>query len=608
MALKCIHNPKRKKNSRAGQGSQNNTACGVCRFAQTARSHGHRGQERGEEATATLAHTINALEQRVRLGETSARRALSGFITTAAVATVYGEHTPAMHMLDIEHFPDITMDIIVATLPAKQHEDTFVAFLRGSIPILNSYKKIHRDVPWPIQHEQSARLLLALSLPTLLSLFLCKQCKDVCFALRVRLFCEVRALLCAPHAVRAAFIAQNKCTLRLCLVEYSMHSMRDMPPLPFVPSCQRQAYEVHFRAASNMGQHFRVDINSLAPLAQSTSSDALWASIGSFAQILYDRYVRVCKTSDRSGRRAQAPVVHRATTGISQTQIRSTLHTVLSNYAEHVSQMPLITSFDVAEMYMRRMGIPLRCMSVLWDCRNYIRTFPLPAAVMRRQVQSLARACGGDHILMQNRSNLLVCTFCLTQNVVTAFRYDGLNGKYVCNRCEVPSATVDVSMLGRIVYVREIPLVLCTLCCEIVIWSGTSFEVSCCPQTTKHPLFHCESMHIAWGQEMNVNAVHNMLQNCSHGHFVLRTIHKPKPPRRIMRFYPDLSIDHTPHGSQNHCSICRTSNIFSKHILLDPGTRTLVQVQTCFRHTVHNHVSRYALKTVADFIRLQLTK
>ena len=614
MALKCLHDPKRKKNCRGGAGAAAAITTGVCSFLHSTggETDWHRGLDerprRAAPALLSLQSTVHALEERVRAGDTAARHILSGLTPAAAAAGLYGALAPARHALDISFFPNISSEVIVATLPAKQHEDTFISFLRGSVPVLNNYKKIHRDVRWPEEHAQSAVLLLVLCMPTLLSLFPCRKCKDVNFALRVRIFCEIRALLQRPHAARAEFISQNKSTLRLCLVEYAMFVMESMPVLPLTPSRQNRVFELHFRAANNMGQHFRVDINSLAPHAPADAAGAVWHKIRDCAQVLYDRYVRVCKTSDRGARRPLPSVSQRVTTCISQTQIRSTLHRVFNEHAHNVSRMPLMNSFDIAEMYMRRVGIPLKSMSVLWDCRNYIRFHPLPAPVVRAQVRALARVCRGDTILMHNRSHLLVCTFCLTQNVVTAFRFDSLNHSYVCNRCEVPSATVDIDMLGRIVYIREIPLLLCSLCSEIVVWSGTSVEVSHHARQASTDLFRCQCMHISWGMDMNINSLQNLVQNCSHGQFILRNTQQTLPPRRIMHFHPDLTIDDNPAASSNHCSLCRTANIFFKKTLLNTRTCVLVDVQTCYRHTVQNNLSKFSMRTVADFIRLQKSK
>ena len=120
-----------------------------------------------------------------------------------------------MPELDVSLCPDIDSEIIMATLPAKAREDTFVAFLRGSIPVLNNYKKIHRDIRWPQEHAASLARLLRVCTATLLSLFPSRQCKDVTFGLRVRFFGELRALLLGTHEARATFITEHKSIVRL---------------------------------------------------------------------------------------------------------------------------------------------------------------------------------------------------------------------------------------------------------------------------------------------------------------------------------------------------------------------------------------------------------
>lgn len=601
----------KRKNTQQGSCTKTvGAVSGICLFHGTRAlsvavlCHEGRSSTPSAEHCGSFADIVAEHEERVRHNDDLARTTLRRMIPCGFLHEWCGVDLCCMPELDVSLCPDIDSEIIMATLPAKAREDTFVAFLRGSIPVLNNYKKIHRDIRWPQEHAASLARLLRVCTATLLSLFPSRQCKDVTFGLRVRFFGELRALLLGTHEARATFITEHKSIVRLCLVEYAMFCMRDMPMLSRVPNARHPLHVTHFRAAQNMGQHFRVELNSMYSRAGDMPRDALWKNATARAQVLYDRYVRVCKSCERLSRVVNPLHDVRKSDAHPQTTQRVALHRAFKDYGALFSRMPIMGSFNIAEMYMRRSGIPLEYISLLWDCRNCLRIYPLPASVMQSQYKALFRMFNGNQTLMHNRSHLLVCTFCLTQNVTTSFRYDSINNVHICNRCEVQTATVDIDLIGRILYVKGIPLVFCSRCCEIVVWSGTGVELTCADRSVNTCHISCQKLHILWKEDMNLSTVDNVVQNCSFSQFIMRHIDKIPEPRPFLRLNPDLSVQEVLSAPNTSCSLCRTSNIFSKNVLLDVKTCSLVTIQTCYRHSLEKQLERFALHTMHDFVRL----
>ena len=604
-----VHNTKQKQNSRKAHAQHARAESGICSFRAAARSmgasqkHATHALERAWRCHGGLAKMIHALEDELRRGNTSTRAALAALLPCAALRARYEMRTCPGARLHIGLCPDITCELARAMLKFCPREDSFVTFLRASMPTLNNYKKIHRDISWPPEQAASLRRLLCCCLPTLLALYPSASSKDVGTQARVALFWALRALAMAPHATRVAFFTRNKVVLRLCLVEYAFHCLATMPVHAYFVRNSGSHFMSMQDSAVNMGRHFRVELNTA--LQASATQPVPWDALCASAKVLYDRYVRVSKSVPCEPRRKQGErPVARAVQGR-----RSMLGTAYQRHQHILSKIPGTSAFQVAEMFFRRAGVHVNDIAMLWEGLYSVHLQELPECVLRGQLSALFEACGGSQRLIHKRSHLLLCRFCLLQSMTTSFRYDSLRGEYTCNRCELHGSVVDVCMLGRIVWVRNIPLVLCTQCCKIVVYSGAGHELLAPASTCKAvPALACAQSHICWQENINLNSLSSLVQNCSFMQFILVNVtHMPRPWPYI-EFNPDYTVvgylETASAAPVRRCSLCRSTTIYSTSLLLDPHKRSLVHVQTCYKHSVSKALERWALYTLHDFVRI----
>lgn len=582
---------------------------GICSFRSDPRSGGvplqqaTRALEAAWQCHGELPNTIHYLEQRQRAGDIAARGALAGLVPCAALRDLYTINTVPRLQLQLSLCPDITQELTQAMLKFRNREDSLVTFLRSSIPALNLFKKIHRDIAWPEEHSTSLRKLFFCCLPTLLSLFPCPSTKEVSLDVRISLFWSIRVFVAGRHADALEFFNRHKHVLRVCLVEYAFHSLSNMPMIPLLLRYSPACFQTLKHAVFNMGQHLRVEMNTA--LVNAKGADEIWPCLCAAAKILYDRYVRVSK-SVAGQVRPHATQQHKPAT-VNKKSVE--LVTVYQQYDKTLSEMPQTNSFHVAEMYMRRAGVRAFEISTLWDAIMCVRVHELPACVLQRQIQKLFHLCAGSNRQMRKRSHLLVCRFCLMQNVTTVFRFDSYYGNYICNRCELNGSVVDVCMLGRIVYVRNIPLVLCTSCLDVVVYSGAGSELSPCPHThAPHSMLACPRLHIRWGSSLNINALDNLVKNCSPYQFIYANINLAPQPCLYVEFHPDHTVARrflpAKSCTPRRCSMCRCTSIFASYLLLDPEVHQLVHVQVCYKHSIPTAVQRWALHTINDYIRI----
>jgi hypothetical protein len=360
-------------------------------------------------------------------------------------------------------------------------------------------------------------------------------------------------------------------------------------------------------SSMNMGRNFRVELNTML---QGTSAPQVpWDALSATAKILYDRYVRLSKSvlSERRGQQNERAVVR---TAVGQ---RGLLGSAYQRHHAVLGDIPSTSSFQVAEMFFRRAGVHVNEIAMLWDGLYSVRLEELPACVLRAQVSALFRSCGGSERLMHKNANILLCRFCLLQGVTTSFRFDSLRGEYTCNRCELHRSVVNVCMLGRVAWVRNIPLVLCTQCCKVVVYSGAGHELLAPATTCNHiPALACTQSHIFWKENINLNSLSTLVQNCSFMQFLVANVARSLPPWPYIEFNPDYTVAGYLQGTGGapvrRCSLCRSTTIYSNSLLLDPHARRLVHVQTCYKHSVSKALERWALHTIHDFVRISNTQ
>lgn len=605
----AVQNTKQKQNSRKTHAQHARAESGICSFGAAARPTGVWLQqatvalERAWQCHGGLSKMMSVLEDELRHGNMRTRAPLAALIPCAALRARYTMRTCPRARLCIEMCPDISCELARAMLKFCPREDSFVTFLRACMPTLNNYKKIHREISWPSDQGATLRRLICCCLPTLLALYPGAACKDVGTPVRVALFWELRALAMATHAERVAFFSRYKVVLRLCLVEYTFYYLRTMPVHAYFVRNNKAHFLSMETASMNMGRNFRVELNTM--LEGAHTPHVPWDALSATAKILYDRYVRLSKSAlgEPRGNQKERAVV-RAAAGR-----RGLLGSAYQRHHEVLGDIPGTASFQVAEMFFRRAGVHVNEIAMLWDGLYSVRLEELPACVLRAQVAALFRTCGGSKRLMHKYSNILLCRFCLLQGVTTSFRFDSLRGEYTCNRCELHRSVVNVCMLGRIAWVRNIPLVLCTQCCNVVVYSGAGHELLVYATTRNAvPALACAQSHICWQENLNINSLSTLVQNCGFMQFLLaNVVHSPRPWPYI-EFNPDYTVagylQDTGAAPVRRCSLCRSTTIYSNSLLLDPHARRLVHVKTCYKHSVSKALERWALYTLHDFVRI----
>jgi hypothetical protein len=605
----AVQGTKQKQNCRKTPAQHGRAESGICSFSAAARSTSASLQqatvalERAWQCHGGLSEKMGVLEDELRRGNTDTRRALAALVPCAALRARYAMRTLPRARLCIEMCPDISCELARAMLKFCPREDSFVTFLRACMPTLNNYKKIHREISWPPDQAASLRRLLCCCLPTLLALYPSAGCKDVGTPVRVALFWEMRALAMATHAARVAFFSRHKVVLRLCLVEYTFYYLRTMPVHAYFVRNDKAQFLSMQASAVNMGRNFRVELNTM--LQGAGPLHVPWDALSATAKVLYDRYVRLSKSALSEPRGNQGErAVFRAAVGR-----RGLLGSAYQRHQQVLGDIPGTASFQVAEMFFRRAGVHVNEIAMLWEGLYSVHLQELPACVLRAQLAALFRTCGGSERLMHKYSNILLCRFCLLQGVTTSFRFDSLRGEYTCNRCELHRSVVNVCMLGRIAWVRNIPLVLCTNCCKIVVYSGAGHELNAPVSTSKAvPALACAHSHICWHENINLNLLSSLVQNCSFMQFILGNVTQSPRPWPYIEFNPDYSVAGYLKGvgtaPVRRCALCRSTTIYSKNLLLDPHARGLVHVQTCYKHSVSKAQERWGLYTLHDFVRI----
>ena len=604
-----VHNTKQKQHSGKTHAQHARVESGICSFGATERPTGAFLQqatvalERAWQCHGGLSNMMSMLEDELRRGNTCTRAPLAALIPCAALHARYTMRTCPRARLSIEMCPDISCELARAMLKFCPREDSFVTFLRACMPTLNNYKKIHREISWPSDQGASLRRLLCCCLPTLLALYPGAGCKDVGTPVRVALFWELRALCMGTHAERVAFFSRHKVVLRLCLVEYTFYFLNTMPVHAYFVRNNKTHFLSMGASSVNMGRNFRVGLNTM--LQGASGPHVPWDTLSASAKILYDRYVRLSKSmlsNPRGNQKVRAVV--RAAAGQ-----RALLGSAYQRHSAGLRDIPGTASFQVAEMFFRRAGVHVNEIAMLWEGLYSVRLQELPACVLRAQVSALFRTCGGSERLMHKNSNILLCRFCLLQGVTTSFRFDSLRGEYTCNRCELHRSVVNVCMLGRIAWVCNIPLVLCTQCCKVVVYSGAGHELLA-PEATSNalPALACAQSHICWQENLNLNSISTLVQNCSFMQFLVANVTQHPRPWPYIELNPDYTVAGYLKGTGaapvRRCSLCRSTTIYSNSLLLDPHARRLVHVQTCYKHSVSKALERWALYTLHDFVRI----
>ena len=94
--------------------------------------------------------------------------------------------------------------------------------------------------------------------------------------------------------------------------------------------------------------------------------------------------------------------------------------------------------------------------------------------------------------------------------------------------------------------------------------------------------------------------------------FLLVNVTHSARPWPYVEFNPDYTVAGYLEGASGapvrRCSLCRSTTIYSTSVLLDPHSRSLVHVQTCYKHSVSKALERWALYTLHDFVRISNTQ
>lgn len=612
---------KRKNSKRSKQRPQNSTCQAMCTyladFASCSKTLTKEDQAllcredyaQGHEGLKSL---ITELESKVRNGNTEARYLLIRLIPIAAISPVYNVTFKNLSNFDINLCPNIFSQILQATMMHAAKEDTLITFLRSTIPVLNNYNKIHRDLTWPVAHETSLKILIRCCFPTLLSLYPMPNIKDVCFSLRVSLFNYLCKILNGTHDCRAKFLVKNKAIVRLCLVEYVFYSISKMSKLPEMPNCDTKTWSSLYNAAYNTGQHFRVEVNT--EYAKGHDLENVLEQCRSRAQVLYDRNVRISKSARRTMQRLQKG--QQTMSNPKHTESISTSATTFQNFTEyaHILQnVPHFKNFQLAEIYFRRNGVHMSEIARVWDCVSAFEVFPLPSNIVLRQHKALFEKCEGNTYKMETMSCILLCVYCSLHMNVPSFRRCVNTGTFCCSRCNHSSTVFKIDMLGRVLYVNKIPFVLSICCSNIVVWSGLGYEFGSAQERRicdRH--FSCSDLHITWSEQTNISFLKSLVQNSGIGNFLVHDLKPTVKIRRKLFLNPDFTIAQlgSTESANNRisCSLCKSTNIYATYELLHVQCSEIVLLHTCYKHSVHKKYEKYCLYTIQDYVRLMHEK
>jgi hypothetical protein len=575
-----------------------------------------RGLQVAEKNTST-GSVVAALQNMVRNGKKEARAILQNLVPVVCMHDVYpmgmdlylaGSLPVTLH---IASFPDLYVLLMQSALVSKTAvSDEVINFVRSSIPFFNNCRRTHCCNGWLESNGNSLRMILLCCVPSLLSLYTNPDTKDVSFFARVQIFKFMSALFAGKHAEQVAFFHANKSLLRICFAEYAHDYIQRVQPKflhRFVPAAVLQQM---ITSSGNMGQELRLELNEAFAKAMPSDPSALdddagnavvtkaLAQISNVCQVLHERSLRLYKNV--SAPCTSDPRVAKDSVGVGKmTEHKKETYLAAMQYLDRA---PYTDNFCIFESLCCRRGVPTVHIAVLWDIQKIIRVFPVSPSICRQQMQAIQSngIFGRDNII--RASTMVVCVICTMECMFPQFRRDFCKNRYTCTRCRQEDTCVKINLLGRCAVLGGVPLALSTCCSNVVVLSGTGFELTSSS---------CSSHHVCWSRQTNCSHFRSKLFSVIYMQFLLnsRTVCQPATLPVVCRHYvrERMQGNQDPHLQilpEKTCVLCRSCSIQQAYVLFDIYSECSVLVRTCYQHSFSHKWNKDNVHTLQQYLTI----
>ena len=165
------------------------------------------------------------------------------------------------------------------------------------------------------------------------------------------------------------------------------------------------------------------------------------------------------------------------------------------------------TSFVFRQLKCIHSDISFDKAEALEDIWTSIYTRPLPAQVTLRQMEVLDKHRHVCSLVEHEIHHIPLCLACaLTRKIdilKALFRYDTVNKKLVCNDCvDKNDCMVHVNMLGKVLYIRDRPIILCESCLRPRYWDTQCPTCTCCEVVQQYTCCVCNSGNVSSYKEI----------------------------------------------------------------------------------------------------------
>ena len=547
------------------------------------------------EKFQSLQNIVHCLEEQIRNGDAAARLDLQDLIPVAVVlpyfpqALQFWKKRGRKIIFSIESFPDIFVPLMQSMLFNITVSDELVSFIRACVPFSQNARRSNNNQTEK-RHENDVSVLLRCCLPTLLSLFQQAGVKDVNFFARVSIYHFFEELLTKNSAEQLQVFYRLKPLLRICLMEYIHHYILFVTKIPYNLKTDLNAL---YGNTFNMGQSLRIELNEKFDHITQNSTESTGESISCdktmdlllttirTCEIMYERTLRTSKSIIINTKHLQHKKrdVYRS----KHKQSKKKLALDQEVYVENIPYSPLFYSF---EKICSARGIDQNHIGRLWSMHESVKIHELTSDFLCLQLKAINKMGYMSRKDIEACSKLVLCLSCLQENLYTTFRCDLRTKQYTCTRCEQSKSCVEVSMLGRIVWVRNIPLIFSPCCCRIMVYSGLSSPTpldadSCC-------------VGIPWGKHCMSSSFSSIMTSMNFMHFLVQksTFGEGQAPNIANNHYCHQRI----RGNQSThlelsttiktCSLCKSVGNMERYRLLDIFSGKMITVQACYRHVL----------------------
>tara|TARA_B100001142_G_scaffold72175_1_gene72903 strand:- start:1497 stop:3272 length:1776 start_codon:yes stop_codon:yes gene_type:complete len=549
---------------------------------------------------------IKHLEDCARCGEESARKNMQDLIPICAEGNheyidLWLQRGRAV-CFDISLFPDLFVTIMRALCYSRSHDGELVCFMRSCLPFMYNSRRTQGDGGWSPEGLNDLVTMLRCCMPTLLSLYPRHGVKDVAFWLRVSIFSFFQKLMCMGHEECNAVYTKLRPLFRVCFVEYVYYFITNVTKIPQKRFMSSSNNETLCANAFNMGQQLRVELNTaygracnrlgvgrcilgaedlVAVLLETTAS----------CQVMYERNTRSSKLIFSGTTDALNDNRVKRRWGTQEKQ-----HSLNYGCEVDLHRIPYTSNFCIFESICNKVGVPSKNIVDLWECTSIVRVFELTTEHTRKQLECLRKNGINCDKQVHECCTLHLCIRCARNNVFSSYRSDLRTGGVSCTKCGKSDMCVKVGMLGRVAFIRNIPIVMCPRCCRFVVYSGN------------HDDGHCN--HVLWGKHVFSPSFQNEFMSNSFMYFALSredAAASAGPHYATRNFVARRNKGCTQacvevESQSKTCCMCKSTSLQQTHVVLDCHSKTLVTIRACSRHALTAKFDGIKIYTLQQYL------